>query len=187
MAFLHVLSVPDGIRACTVSIGTVHVIITQYLSTIMSKIELDAIDRKILQFLTRNARMPFLEIARECGVSGAAIHQRVKKLTDLGIIHGTRLEIDPKTLGYDVCAIVAVATNESADYRTTNEALKSIPEVVECHYITGKNNILLKLYCHDHDHFMRVLMDKVRKIEGVTSTETFISLSEGFSRQIMFE
>ncbi|MBR2443526.1 MAG: Lrp/AsnC ligand binding domain-containing protein [Rikenellaceae bacterium] len=153
----------------------------------MSKVEMDAIDHKILRFLTQNARMPYLEIARECGVSGAAIHQRVKKLTDMGVIRGTRIEIAPKALGYDVCAIVSVATDESADYMETVEALKAIPEVASCHFITGQNNLLLKLYCRDHEHFMHTLMERVRHIKGVTSTETFISLYEAFSRQAQVE
>ncbi len=153
----------------------------------MSKVEMDAIDHKILRLLTTNARMPFLEVARECGVSGAAIHQRVKKLTDMGVIHGTRLEVDPKALGYDVCAIVAVSTDDSTDYKATAEALRAIPEVVGCHFITGQHNLLLKLYCRDHEHFMNTLMERVRRIPGVKSTETHISLYEAFSRQVQAE
>ena len=61
----------------------------------MPKATLDAIDGKILQYLVRNARMPFLEIARECGISGAAIHQRIRKLHDSGEILGSRLIVDP--------------------------------------------------------------------------------------------
>ena len=74
----------------------------------MTKFNIDKIDRKILQLLLRNARMPYLEIARECGISGAAIHQRVKKLDEQGIILGSRLEVNPRCLGYDVCALVNI-------------------------------------------------------------------------------
>ena len=153
----------------------------------MAKVEIDAIDQKILSQLTGNARMPFLEIARECGVSGAAIHQRFNKLVAQGVIHGTQLMVDPKTLGYDVCAIVEVQTRETDNYMHIVDALKAIPEVVCCHFITGKSNLLLKLYCRDHEHFMNVLMEKVRKIDGVTSTETYISLYEAFSRPVQVE
>ena len=74
----------------------------------MPKIALDAIDRKILKFLIKNARMPFLEIARECGISGAAIHQRIRKLDESGVILGSRLIVDPKMLGFDVCAHIGI-------------------------------------------------------------------------------
>ncbi|MBP3332103.1 MAG: winged helix-turn-helix transcriptional regulator [Tidjanibacter sp.] len=149
----------------------------------MGKVNIDKIDKKILQFLVKNARMPFLEIARECGISGAAIHQRVKKLTDQGIIKGSSLEVDPKSLGYDVCAIVGIQVTEPVMGPTIAEALKSIKEVVECHYVTGKNHLMIKMYCLDNDHLMRALNDML-KIPGVGNTETLISLSQPFSRQI---
>lgn len=153
----------------------------------MSKVEMDAIDHKILRYLIKNARMPFLEIARECGISGAAIHQRVKKLTEQGVIHGARLEVDPKALGFDVCAIVGIQTQDPSVYMETAEALRHIPEVVSCHFLTGKYNLLITVYCRDNEHLMHTLFDGVLKIPGVKVTETFISLNEMFSRQVYVE
>ena len=150
----------------------------------MSKIVIDKIDRKILQLLVRNARMPFLEIARECGISGAAIHQRVKKLDEQGLILGSRLVVDPRLLGYDVCAYVGIKVLEPSLEDSTLDALRRIPEIVECHYITGKHNLLAKIYCTDNEHLMRTLAEKIRQIPGIVGTETFISLAEPFSRQI---
>ncbi len=150
----------------------------------MPKAAIDAIDRKILQFLIRNARMPFLEIARECGISGAAIHQRVKKLDEMGVILGSRLEVKPQSLGFDVCALVGMHVSDPSVYESTVEALKSVPEIVECHFITGKFNMLIKLYCFDNEHLMHTMFDKVLKIPGVLETETFISLNQAFTRQI---
>ena len=103
----------------------------------MAKFQIDSIDQKILSFLVKNARMPFLEIARECGVSGAAIHQRVKKMESLGIIIGARLLVKPQTLGLNVCAFVGVSLSEANRYNEVINALKQIPEVVECHFVTG--------------------------------------------------
>ena len=97
----------------------------------------DEIDRKILKFLIGNARMPFLEIARECGISGAAIHQRIKKLEDSGVILGSRLIVDPKRMGFDVCAFISIRIQDPQLQLTTVEELKRIPEIVECHFITG--------------------------------------------------
>lgn len=150
----------------------------------MSKANIDAIDRKILQFLIQNARMPFLEIARECGISGAAIHQRVKKLDEMGVIMGSRLEVDPKSLGFDVCAIVGIRIAEPQMSDKTVQSLKDVAEIVECHFITGEYNMMMKLYCLDNEHLMRTLFDKILPIPGVIKTETFISLKEAFSRQI---
>lgn len=150
----------------------------------MTKVVLDKIDRKILQLLVRNARMPFLEIARECGISGAAIHQRVKKLDEQGIILGSKLLVDPRLLGYDVCAFVGVRVQEPSLERATIEALEKIPEVVECHYVTGQHNLILKMYCRDNTHLMRTLGEGIRKIPGVVATETLISLDQPLYRHL---
>lgn len=150
----------------------------------MSKYQIDEIDQKILYFLVKNARMPFLEIARECGVSGAAIHQRVKKMENLGIITGSRLLVKPQTLGLNVCAFVAVSLSEANKYPEVIEALRKISEVVECHFVTGKHALLLKLYCFNHDHLMEILINTIQNIPSVQSTETMISLDQSIERQV---
>lgn len=148
------------------------------------KSSIDDIDRKILQYLVQNARMPFLEIARECGVSGAAIHQRIKKLDEMGVILGSKLEVDPKKLGFDVCALIGIRVADPSRYNHTIEELKSVPEIVECHFITGDYNMMIKVYCVSNEHLMQILFEKILAIDGVLKTETFISLLQPFSRQI---
>ena len=150
----------------------------------MAKITLDAIDRKILRFLIRNARMPFLEIARECGISGAAIHQRIRKLDESGVILGSRLIVNPKMLGFDVCAHISIRLNDPQLLSQTMDRLKEVPEIVECHFITGAYNILAKLYCLDNEHLMRTIFDGILSIPGVATTQTYISLQEAFQRQV---
>lgn len=145
---------------------------------------IDATDQKILSFLVKNARMPFLEIARECGVSGAAIHQRVKKLEANGVITGSRLLVKPQAIGLNVCAFVSIALSEANKYSEVVTSLKSIPEVVECHFITGKYSLIIKVYCFDNDHLMQVLLNTIQKIPYVQSTDTMISLDEAIDRQI---
>ena len=149
-----------------------------------SAASLDAIDRKILRFLIKNARMPFLEIARECGISGAAIHQRVRKLTDAGIIMGSRLIVDPKKMGFDVCAHISIILKDPQLLKQTVLDLQKVPEIVEAHFITGTGNILVKLYCTDNTHLMKTLFDSILSIDGVASTETQISLQEVFQREV---
>jgi Lrp/AsnC family transcriptional regulator for asnA, asnC and gidA len=150
----------------------------------MTKITLDATDRKILRFLITNARTPFLEIARECGISGAAIHQRIKKLEESGIIKGSRLVVAPKTLGFDVCAFVYIRLSDITHQKDTIEHLERIPEIVECHSVTGAYNLLVKLYCTDNEHFMQCIENKIYNIPGIAGTETYMSLKESFQREI---
>ena len=153
----------------------------------MAKVVIDAIDRKILQYLINNARMPFLEIARECGISGAAIHQRVKKLDDSGVITGSRLEVDPRALGFDVCAYIGIRVADPMANIGAVEAMKKVPEVVECHFITGQFGILAKIYCRDNEHLMNTIFNDILTVTSIAYTETFISLNQSFIRQVNVE
>ncbi len=150
----------------------------------MGSYQLDDIDRKILFALINDARKPYLEIARECGVSGAAIHQRIRKLEDNGIITGSRLLIKPSALGLNVCAFVSIVVTESSKSEEVLAALKKIPEVVECHFVTGKYTLLVKVYCRDNDHLMQVILHSLREVPYIQSTDTMISLGEVFERQV---
>ncbi|MDR1680298.1 MAG: Lrp/AsnC ligand binding domain-containing protein [Prevotellaceae bacterium] len=149
-----------------------------------TRYKIDPLDQKILSFLIKNARMAYLEIARECGISGAAVHQRVKKMEDAGIITGARLLVKPPALGFDVCAFVGVHLLQSGLYPGTVEAIQKIPEVVECHFVTGDYALLLKLFCRDHEHLMDVLLNTILNLPNVSKTETIISLDQIFERQV---
>lgn len=149
-----------------------------------NKIQIDDIDKKILSYLIKNARIPFLEIARECGISGAAIHQRVKKMEDSGIIKGSRFNIKPRALGYKVCAFIGVTLDHAHKYKTVVEEINKIPEVVECHFITGNYTFLLKLICRNHQHLMELLINTLQNISGIAKTESFIALEQPIDRQI---
>ena len=150
----------------------------------MANYHIDATDQKILGFLVKNARMPFLEIARECGVSGAAIHQRVKRLEANGVITGSRLLVKPQALGLNICAFVSISLSEASKYNEVVASLRQIPEVVECHFVTGKYALLVKLYCFDNDHLMEVLLNTIQKIPFILATDTMIALDEAIDRQV---
>ena len=150
----------------------------------MGVYHIDPIDQKILSFLVNNARMPFLEIARECGVSGAAIHQRVKRLESNGVITGSRLLVKPQALGLNVCAFVSVSLSEANKYPEVISQLKKIAEIVECHFVTGRAAILIKVYCCNNDHLMEILLNTIQNIPYIQSTETMISLDQAIERQI---
>ncbi|MFV0555241.1 MAG: Lrp/AsnC ligand binding domain-containing protein [Mangrovibacterium sp.] len=147
---------------------------------------LDALDQKILKMIMENARTPFLEVARECGVSGAAIHQRVARLTSLGVISGSHFVVSPEVLGYDTCAFMGIYLEKASNLKAVADALKNIPEVVECHYTTGQWAIFVKIRTKTNKDLKR-LIDHDLQIDGIARTETLISLEEGFVRQVSVE
>lgn len=150
----------------------------------MANYQIDETDRKILSFLVNNARMPYLEIARGCGISGAAVHQRVKKMEAMGIISGSRMVIKPSSIGLNVCAFISVNLSEDNKYPEAVAALKHVPEIVECHFITGQAALFLKVYCFDNEHLMDILMNTIQRIPYVVSTNTIISLDQAFEREV---
>ena len=151
----------------------------------MQKIEkIDTLDKKILNILSKNARMPFKDVAAECGVSRAAIHQRVQRLIEIGVILGSSFNINPKSLGYTTCTYVGITLERGNMYRDVAQQIAMIPEVVECHYTTGAYTMLIKLYAKDNEQLMELLNDKLQNINGVVSTETLISLEQSIKREV---
>ena len=140
----------------------------------------DNLDLKILHSLTANARTPYLEIAREYGVSGAAVHQRVQRLMQNHVIIGSECRIDPSTVGYDTCAYVGIFLRDPSQFNDVVDALEKIPEVVECHFTTGQYDIFIKLYARNNDH---LLQNQIQAL-GLARTETLISFKEVFKRQV---
>jgi Lrp/AsnC family transcriptional regulator for asnA, asnC and gidA len=147
-------------------------------------LQIDGLDRKILSLITENARIPYLEVARECKVSGAAIHQRIQRLTRLGVITGSEFIIDPKKVGYHTCAYMGIFLESASLYPEVVKKLRGIPEIIQCHYTTGNYSIFIKVYTKNNEDLKHVLVDKLQAIPGIARTETFISLEEAFSRQI---
>ena len=149
-----------------------------------SLVKIDGIDKKILRFLMNDARKPILEIARKIGISGAAIHQRLRKLEASGLISGSKFVVNPKVLGYTTMAYIGIFLDKAMANPRAVKELEKISEVLECHYTTGNWSILIKVLCKDNEHLMHVLNKKIQQIEGVSRTETFISLNQQIDRQI---
>lgn len=148
------------------------------------QIEIDGIDKEILRDLMQDARKPILQIANKIGISGAAIHQRLKKLEQAGVISGSKFVVDIKVLGYSTMAFVGVYLDKAMSNPEAVKELKKIPEVLECHYTTGNWSIFIKIICKDNEHLMQLLNKKIQAIKGVSRTETFISLDQQIDRQI---
>ena len=149
----------------------------------MNRQNFDALDLKILRDLSMNARKPYLEIAREYGVSGAAVHQRIQKLLAAGVITGSECLIDPTSMGYETCALVGIYLREPSRSAEVVEELKKIPEIIECHYTTGRYDILIKLMAVNNEHLLHLLQNEIQQL-GAARTETLMSFRQVLKRPV---
>lgn len=146
--------------------------------------KIDNLDRKILEIVMKNARIPSKDVAVVCGVSRAAIHQRIQRMIDTEVITGSGYHVNPKVLGYTTCTYIGVKLEKGSMYKDVVPELEKIPEVVECHFTTGPYTMLIKLYARDNQHLMELLNSKIQMIHGVKETETLISLEQSMNREI---
>jgi len=151
-----------------------------------SAFHLDTLDRRIVEQLMKDARTSYVEIARNCKVTHTAVHQRIRKMKEAGIISGSQLVFNHKSMGYLTCAFIGIQVNLTST-STHNEVfnkIRQIPEIVECHHISGKYSLLIKVITRSNEHLKKVIVEQIQSIPEVSFTETFISLQEGFSRQL---
>ena len=148
---------------------------------------MDALDRKILGIISQNARIPFRDVALQCGVSRAAIHQRVQKMFDDGVITGSGYHVNPRSIGYNTCTYVGLTLEKGSMYHQVVAELDQIPEVVESHFTTGRYTMMIKLYARDNSHLMELINGRIQEIKRVTTTETPISLTERMKKEIPIE
>jgi Lrp/AsnC family transcriptional regulator for asnA, asnC and gidA len=146
--------------------------------------QIDELDRRILALISKNARIPYLEVARACNVSGAAVHQRIQRMFDHGIISGSEFIVNYRKVGYSTCAFMGVFLEKASFFKSVMIELEKIPEIVECHYTTGNYSIFVKIITKDTDHLKEIIADKIQEIKGISRTESFISLEERIKRQL---
>lgn len=149
----------------------------------MGLANLDTLDEQILKLIADNARIPFLEVARACHVSGAAIHQRIQRLIRLGVLKGSQFVLDPEKIGYETCAFVGLFLKDPSSFDKVVEELRKIPEVVECHYTTGGYDMFIKIYARNNHHMLSIIHDKLQPL-GLQRSETIISFYEAIKRQM---
>ncbi len=147
---------------------------------------LDELDRKILKLISSDARIAFLEVARICNVSGAAVHQRIQKLTNLGILKGSKFIIDPEKIGYETCAYIGLFLKNPESFDVVVDELRKIPEVVECHYTTGGFDMFIKIFARNNHHLLEIIHDKLQPL-GLSRSETIISFNAAIDRQLPVE
>lgn len=146
--------------------------------------KVDNLDKKILEIISCNARVPFKDVAAVCGVSRAAVHQRVQRLVDMGVIIGSGYHVNPVSLGYNTCTYVGITLERGSMYKGVVQEFLNIPEIVECHFTTGPYTMLVKLYARDNSHLMELLNNRLQEIPGVVSTETLISLKQSIKKEV---
>ena len=146
--------------------------------------KIDKLDRKILEIISQNARIPFKDVAEVCNVSRAAIHQRVQKMIEMKVIVGSGYHVNPRVLGFNTCTYIGVKLERGSMYKDVVPEFEKIPEIVECHFTTGPYTMLIKMYARDNEHFMELLNARIQEIEGVISTETLISLRQSIKKEI---
>lgn len=151
---------------------------------VQSTERMDSLDRKILGIISQNARIPFRDVAAQCGVSRAAIHQRVQRMFDDGIITGSGYHVNPRSIGYNTCTYVGLTLEKGSMYHQVVAELDQIPEVVESHFTTGRYTMMIKLFARDNSHLMELINGHIQEIKGVTATETLISLDESIKKEI---
>jgi len=154
------------------------------LSLMSRTYELDDTDRRILNLLMQDAKLPYSEIARQLHVSGGTIHVRMTRLEELGVVRGATLDLDLQKVGYGIQAFLGIFLLKSSYCDSVITHLRDIPEVVSLHFTTGSYNLFARLACRDTQHLRNVLHDRVQQIEGVERTETLISLEEVFNRSV---
>ena len=145
--------------------------------------KLDNLDKQILRMVSEDARVPFLEVARACNVSGAAIHQRIAKLTSMGVLQGSQFVINPEKIGYETCAYMGLNLKNPENFDRVLEELKKIPEVTECHYTTGNFDMFIKIYAKNNHHLLTMIHVRLQPF-GLSSSQTLISFHSAFERQL---
>ena len=143
----------------------------------MAKERLDRLDKQILKLVSADARIPFLEVARACDVSGAAIHQRIQKLTNMGILKGSQFLIDPEKVGYETCAFIGLNLKNPESFD------RVVEELEKCHYTTGNFDMFIKIYAQNNHHLLTIIHDKLQPL-GLSSSQTLISFHSAFERQL---
>jgi Lrp/AsnC family transcriptional regulator for asnA, asnC and gidA len=145
--------------------------------------QIDNLDRDILRILQRDARTPYLEIARELAVSGGTIHVRIGKMKDAGIIRGTKQQLDYRALGYDVTALVGIRVAGAHGIKDICAKLQEIPEIVEIHYTTGAFSLIAKVVARNMSDLYSLLAGRLREHQAIGSTETFLVLNTELERE----
>ena len=148
--------------------------------------KLDKFDIFIIQELEKDGRMAYSTIAANLKISNTMVHQRVNRLMEQGILLGIKPVLNEKKIGYDWGAFTGITLNKDQDSSRIIEALKKIPEVTECYYISGLYTLYIKIIARNHEHLRKILYEKIDNIPGISKTDSIMELGCAFKRNITF-
>lgn len=146
---------------------------------------LDEFDIKIIKELEKDGRMAFSSIATTLKISNTMVHQRVNRLLEQGVISGIKPMVNEKKIGYDWASFTGITLNRDSDSDRIIEALKTIPEITECYYVTGSFTLYIKIIAKNHEHMRKVLYEKIDGIPGIAKTDSIVELGCAFKRNII--
>ncbi|EJF99200.1 Lrp/AsnC family transcriptional regulator [Flavobacterium sp. F52] len=154
------------------------------MATIKKNENIDALDREIIQKLSENGRIAFSDLARELNISNSLVHLRVRKLQESGVITGFSVKLDPKEVGFETITYTGIVTKEAHFSYSIAEKLKQIPEVVECHWVSGNYALFIKIVAANNEELRKILYEQIHQIEGVGSTDSFFSFGSAFEKNL---
>ena len=144
----------------------------------------DFLDKEIIRKLSENGRIPFSDMAKELNISNSLVHLRVRKLQEAGIITGFSVKLNAKEIGYETITYTGIVTKEARFSYSISERLKEIPEVVECHWVSGKYALFVKIVAENNEELRKILYEHIHQIEGVGSTDSFFSFGSAFEKNV---
>lgn len=139
-------------------------------------VSLDETDRHILILLQDDCKLPLTEIGEAVGMSAPSVLERVRKLEQNGVIKGYHALLDARRVGLDLWAFVGVTINFPKSIEGFKREVVALPEVLECHHVTGEHTMLIKIKTKNTAS-LESLLNRVRSLEGVTATQTMVVLS----------
>lgn len=146
--------------------------------------QIDSTDIRIIEALIEDGRLAYSSLAEQIGSSNTLIHQRVRKLKEIGVLTKPVFLISPEHIGYDTCAFVLIIVREANQINDVIESLKRIPEVVSCVSIMGRYDLMARLYAVNNRHLQDIVHDKLQAIPEVESTNTMVAFEVSFERQV---
>ena len=150
----------------------------------MDVLKLDAFDKRIVDELTNDARVPLVQLAKKLKVSNTLIHQRIRKLKENGLLLSASYQLDAWKLGYKTAAYTQIMLTNSKEIKAVTEVLRGIPEIVECVNISGRYALMVKIFATNNRHLRDIIYEKIQPIDAVEGTNTTISFETAFSRTV---
>ncbi|MCB9660314.1 MAG: Lrp/AsnC family transcriptional regulator [Polyangiales bacterium] len=148
---------------------------------------LDAIDRQVVVALQADAKISLKSVGEQVGLTAPAVMERVRKLESAGIITGYHACVDARAMGLDIAAFIGVSVHDPARLSDIEDWVEAMPQIMECHHVTGGHTLLLKVKVKNTNSLER-LISRVRSLDGVEGTHTMVVLSSHTERvQVSFD